>query len=418
MSATVVHAMDTAWTPSNPIPLDVAVDNDVTADESAGSNRFRALAAMNESATFTPATPLDLSDADELRFWIRSNRAAHGTETRPFYLEFAYTDAGDTATDVHRWFVPINRQGSWEHRRIGIEGERRSQVNALEFRCLADLSFTCNVDELLAVRDEILADVERALERRLGTIRVPGVEEVPVAVAAASPGTSVIVQLNLSFRSGNRIVISGGSTGDQEHTVGTVTHDTGLGRTRLDFVAGETIAGNVPTTAIVSLLVPAFFQAPPAATATALTPTVIVTHLDAREDLERTPYYLQRDSFRLRNGRTVCSARPAARAYALDYQLTVVAPDREQQRAIHAQLLERFSVTRPLRVNGVPCPMWVLAPPLLDDRAPGEPAPMYLRIGTRLEVAPRAEQTWVRRLEIESAPADARADTEELVVDL
>jgi hypothetical protein len=43
---------------------------------------------------------------------------------------------------------------------------------------------------------------------------------------------------------------------------------------------------------------------------------------------------------------------------------------------------------------------------------------VYLRVGTRQEVSPRVEQTWVRRLEIESAHADARTDTEELVVDL
>jgi hypothetical protein len=228
----------------------------------------------------------------------------------------------------------------------------------------------------------------------------------------------VTVSLNRGFQGGNRIVIRGGSTGAQEHTVAAVAHNDALGRTRLDFTPGDTIAGNVPTTGTVSLLVPGFVQSPPASTATTLTPTVVITHLDAREDLERTPYHLQRDSFRLKNGRTVCSTRPAPRAFALDYQLTVVAPNRQQQRAIHEALLGQFSFTLPLRVNGSPCPVWILAPPLLDDRAPGELAPMYLRVGTRREVAPRVEGTWVQRIEIESAPVEARADVEELVVDL
>jgi hypothetical protein len=410
--------MDTAWTSSNPGLLDVAVDTAVMTGESVGSNRMRAAAATNETASVLLAPPLDLSGADELRFWIRSSRAADGTNARPFYLEFAYTDANDAVTDVHRWFVPVSRQGVWEQRRIGIENDRRSQVDSLEFRCLDDLSFACHVDELLAVREEVIADVERELAERLATLEIAVATDVPVAVATSSPATAVTVQLNLAFATGNRIVIRGGSSGDQEHSVASVTHNPGLGRTTLDFTAGETIVGNVPTTATVSLLVPSFFQAPPTSTATSVTPTVVATHLDAREDSERTPYYLQRDSFRLRNGRTVCSARPAARAYALDYQLTVVAPNREQQRVIHEQLLGRFSADVALRVNGSPYPVWILPPPPLDSRGPGELAPVYLRVGTRQEVSPRVEQTWVRRLEIESAHADARTDTEELVVDL
>ena len=185
MSATMIHTMDTAWTSSNLALLDVAVDTAVTIGESTGSNRFRANGAANQTVVFTPAVPLDLSTVDELRFWIRSSRAADGSDERPFYLEFAYTDAGDTPTDVHRWFMAINRQGAWEQRRIGIENDRRSQVSSLEFRCLSDAPFSCNVDEILAVRDELVSDVERALERRIADLSVPGVVAVPVAVAAS-----------------------------------------------------------------------------------------------------------------------------------------------------------------------------------------------------------------------------------------
>ena len=43
---------------------------------------------------------------------------------------------------------------------------------------------------------------------------------------------------------------------------------------------------------------------------------------------------------------------------------------------------------------------------------------MFLSVGTRMEVAPRVEQTWVRRVGIDAAQFDARTDVEEVVVDL
>jgi hypothetical protein len=418
VSAIVVHAMDVAWTSSNLALLDVAADVGVHTPESPASNRLQTTGALNETASVAPPATLDLSGADELRFWIRSNRAARGTTDQPFYLEFAYTDANDTAADNHRWFVPVNRAGAWELRRIGIENERRTQVDGLEFRCISNAGFTCHIDDLLAVRGELLADAENALLRRVAGMTLPGVTDIALAAVASSPATSVEVNLNRGFTSGNRIVIRGGSLGDQEHNVASATHNTATGRTTLTFAPGETVVGTVPTTGTVSVLVPAFVQAPPALVATPLTPTILVTQLDAREDAQRTPFHLQRDSFRIRNGRTVCSVRPAAQAYSIDYQLTVVAPDRPQQQTIQEQLLLRFNTASPLRINGVSCPVWILAPPALIDRDAGQLAPTYVRVGSSRETAPRGEQTWVQRLRIDAAPVEVPADAEELVVDL
>jgi hypothetical protein len=71
--------MNTAWTSSNPVQLQVGVDNDAYVGDAPGSNRLSApLGAQNATATFQPPAPLDLSSFDELRFWIRGGRPADG----------------------------------------------------------------------------------------------------------------------------------------------------------------------------------------------------------------------------------------------------------------------------------------------------------------------------------------------------
>jgi hypothetical protein len=145
---------------------------------------------------------------------------------------------------------------------------------------------------------------------------------------------------------------------------------------------------------------------------------LVLTPLDAREDLDRTGYVTQRDSFRLRGALTVCSVRPAARAYGVDYQIVARARTRTQQMFIQTALLQRLSIDVALRINGVPSPVAILPPPPVEDREVGLLAPIYLRIGTRMETAPRVEQPWVRRAEARSAPKDAPLDQEGIVIQL
>src|SRR5207253_1929933 len=96
-----------AWTSSDSTVLKVTVDNQTFFVEGAGSNRIAAPSgAVNAFAEFVPSTPLDLSEFEELRFWILGNTPADGSTTSPFYLEFSYTDAGDILGEEHRWFVP------------------------------------------------------------------------------------------------------------------------------------------------------------------------------------------------------------------------------------------------------------------------------------------------------------------------
>lgn len=420
MSNLLVHDMDTAWTSSDPVVLQVAVDHQTFFGEGMASNRLVASdSALNAFAEFVPSDPLDLSDFEELRFWIRANRRADGSTTKPFYLEFSYTDASDAPDEEHRWFVPINRVGNWEQRRIGVQDDRRSAITRFRFRCLTNLPFTCHVDELLVVREEMLADLEQALVIRLdGQVALPGLTNVALSQTANPGDTQIVFPLTPGFNAGNRILVLGGSLGDEIHNVTSVDHNSAAGTTTLHFDATDQVVGTLTAgTATVSVVVPVIVETPPSPTPEP-TPAIIVTHLDAREDPERTAYITQRDSFRPRDALTVCSVRPAARAYLVDYQITVVAPERAQQLFVHTLLLQRLSMDVGLRINGVPSPVWILPPPALDKRQLGLLAPVYARIGTRMETASRREQTWVRWAEIEAARIDAPLDRERIVLEL
>ena len=420
MSSLLVHDMDTAWTSSAPAALQVAVDTQTCVGAGVASNRLVAQAgAVNASAEFVPATPLDLRDYDELRFWVLGNRAAHGTTVRPFYLEFSYTDADDTPDDVHRWFVPINQGGRWEQRRIGIQDDRRSAITQLRWTCLTALPFGCNIDELLAVREEMLTDLEQALTQWLDHQAVfPGVTNVRLNETANPRDTRIVLPSTPGFNAGNRLLLRGGSAGDEIHHVVGVTHNIEAGSTTLDIDPAAAVVGTLTAgVATASVMVPVIVETPPLPTSNP-SPAIIVTQLDAREDLERTGYSLQRDSFRQRGAVTVCSVRPGARAYVVAYQILAVAPERVQQQLVHTWLLQRLSMDIGLRIHGVPSPVWIMPPPKLRRRRLGLLAPVYIHIGTRMETAPRQERPWVRQAAVTAGHLDAPLDQEGIVIEL
>lgn len=420
MSNRLVHDMDTAWNSSNAAVLQVSVDNQSFVGEGPASNLLAAQSgAFNAFAEFVPVSAIDLSDFEELRFWMRGNRPADGSAARPFYLEFSYVDANDAPGEVHRWFVPLNQAGAWEQRRIGVNGDRRSAITSFRFRCLTGLPFICRIDELLAVREEMLPDLERALIERIGAqVSLPGLTGIPLKQAAVTGDTQIALPHSPDFEVGNRILVQEGSAINETHDVTGVDHDPIADTTTLIFAATDAVVNNLSAnTATASVLTPVVVEAPPAPT-TAPRPAVIATMFDAREDLDRTTYVIQRDSFRPRGALTTCSVRPAARAYLVEYQLTASASRRAHQILIQSSLLQRFSIDRALRINGVPAPVWTLTAPELIKRKLGLLAPVYVRIGTRLETAPRLEQPWAQRTEVTAAPLDAPLDQEGIVIEI
>jgi hypothetical protein len=417
MGNLLIHSMETAWQSSDQNLLAVAPDALVFV-EGSGSNRLEAKqGAQGAAASFTPGAPLNLEDYEELRFWVRSDTPATGEPPDTFYLEFTYTDANDAQGEEHRWFVPVNQAGVWEQRRIGIGNDRRGAVNSLRFVCLNDLPFVCHVDELLAVREEMLADVERALGDLLGgRLKLPGLADRPLKETAKPGDTSLILEHTPAFEAGCLVVVRGGSEGDEEYLVKTVTHNEMAKTTTLEFADDDKVAGTLNAgNAFASMTVPLIFETPPEPT-TAPNPAIIATLLDMREDPERTSYVTQRDSFRPRGDLLTYATRAAARAYQLEYQFTAVAVRREHQLLAYTHLLRSLGSGGSLRVNGSHAPVRLTPPPPLEGRGLGAPSPVYARVGTRMETAERTEVPAVRRVALEAAHSDSPLEHEEIVL--
>jgi len=429
VSHTIVHSMDAAWTSSNPAVVSVSADNAALVSGSASNHVVSSPGAQSEFAEFVPATPLDLSGFDELRFWVRAGLRADASRSQSFFLEFSYVDQNDAPGETHRWFVPVNRPGFWEQRRIGIENDRRTAINRLRFTVLSNTPFTCNIDELLAVRDEMVADAEEALFSRLqDELTLPGLADIAIDQAAAQGTTQVRLPLTLGFEAGNRVLIKGGSAGDEIHNVAAVQNDAVGNHTTLSLAVGETLRGDLAAgVAAVTILVPVVaetpvapqsFDATPPSGPLRPTPAYLVSLLDAREDLSRSGYEPQQDSFRQRGSLLTCTVRAPARAYFLDYQIMTLAPERAQELFLLNQVLQRLSMDIPLRINGTFSSVYILPPPALVFRQIGQPSSTYIRIYTRLETAARQEEQLVRRLTIGAAPPAAPSDEEEIVVQL
>jgi hypothetical protein len=390
--------MDTAWT-STSAALQVAAD-DQEFVEGAASNLVRSSGgAAGQTVHFEPAAPLDLSAFEELRFWVRADRVGDGSASAPFYLEFAYSDVNDAPGDDHRWFVPINQPQVWEQRRVGVEADRRSAISGFRLRSLTNGAFSCRVDELLAVREEMLSDLENALSTMLSAnLALPGLTNLPLQQAAAPGASQIVLGLNRHFFPGNRIALRDGIGGEEVHDVATVAHNVAAGTTTLSLAAGDQVQRNLPV------------PAPTPGTS----PSIVVTSLGPREDLDRSPVMTQRDSFRQLGTRQVCSVRPGPRAYLVDYQLVVAAPERLQHQIVMDALLRRLSIDRGLRINGVPSPVAMEPAPALFGRAEGTLGPVYVRIGTRMEVEPRQVLPWVSTVDLGVAPPDSPADREDI----
>ena len=418
MPSLILHRMDSEWISSSPAQLITSTDTQQFIGDDGVSNHLIASSdAMGSQITFEPTTPVDLREFEEIRFWIRSSRLADGSSQHPFYLEFAYQDSDDGPEEEHRWFVPVNRSNAWEERRIGIENDRRSAVTSFQLRCLANLSFTCNLDDLIAVREDMLLDLEQALLEQIDTQGIQLIRDDVALSQAASPGdVQLVLPFTPDFAVDNRILVQGGSEGDEIHTVIEVTHDSDGDSTTLGLDPESPLRGAFAAdAATVSIVVPSIVETS-SATTSLPSPSVVLTLLDVQEDLERTGYPIQRDSFRPRGELTVCSTRASARAYLVEYQLVVFAPQRQQQLAIYRWLLQRLSINIGLPINGSQAPVWILPPLEADDRQLGILTTVRVRIGTRLEIALRQEQPWAQQVGIYAAQIDAPLEQEGIVL--
>lgn len=147
--------------------------------------------------SFTPA--IDLRPWQELRLWLRASRAGDG-RALPFFLTLEAATAAAPSTFTWARLLPVTRTNTWElhHLWLGdMPDALRQSLGVLRLRGLdVTLTFTADVDELVATTPQPVQDVEAALVQRLGTfdlvvndstIIVPALVDFPEAPGNPTP---------------------------------------------------------------------------------------------------------------------------------------------------------------------------------------------------------------------------------------
>ncbi len=155
----------------------------------------------------TVAGLADLSQLDEIRFWVFSNRVADGSASAPAFARLRLGSATSTVgTPGNTWFrdVPVNAPATWELVRVSLDdlaANVRSAVTQIEFLLLnITIPITFQLDSLMAVRDELVTDIEAALAGLLnekisaGNTKIPAAFYNPDGAAGAAP----LIRLYLS----------------------------------------------------------------------------------------------------------------------------------------------------------------------------------------------------------------------------
>jgi hypothetical protein len=119
-------------------------------------------------------TAIDLTNYDELRLSFNASRAAAPGAQTPFFLEIRLGGAALSVTDPsntwHRYF-PVDQVNAWDTIRLSLDdlaSAVRSSMSVIQLRVVdASTGFTCHVQDVIAVRDEMLGDIDQALHSRL-----------------------------------------------------------------------------------------------------------------------------------------------------------------------------------------------------------------------------------------------------------
>jgi hypothetical protein len=134
---------------------------------------------------------LDLSTFDELRLWINGSRAADGSATQPFFLKMRLGSASmpiDAAGNTWQRLLPVSQAQLWQPVRLSIgdlPAAVRGAVTAMDLLCVGG-GFSCNLDDIAAVRDAMVTDVDAALRAKLnGILKING-QAVPAVLHPAN----------------------------------------------------------------------------------------------------------------------------------------------------------------------------------------------------------------------------------------
>lgn len=154
--------------------------------------------------------PVDLHPFDDLQLWVRSERLATGAEASPFFLELRLgSSAATIGSPPNPWhrLIPVPVPGSWQPVTVSLDDlppAVRGAVNRVRFTCLqTDVPFALDLGAIVAIREEMLRDLDEAIATRLGgRLQIDGapVPAVHVPAAAAPPDPPFFRILNQAIR--------------------------------------------------------------------------------------------------------------------------------------------------------------------------------------------------------------------------
>ncbi len=166
-----------------------------------------------------------LDGFSELRLWVRSERRADGSSDRPFYWKLRLASvAMDFNALGNTWYrlLPVQQENTWEMVRVSISdlpGAIRSSVTSVRLECIdAGQGFRCRLDEFIAVKPQMVADVETALVDSMhNRVTIAGTA-VPAALlnpdAAAAPAPPVFSVIPYEIRRADELARFGETRGD------------------------------------------------------------------------------------------------------------------------------------------------------------------------------------------------------------
>ncbi len=162
--------------PSSEIALAIDTSRAPVSGEASSARISGSTNALNHTLRRTLA-PVDLTSFDEIRLWINGDRAADGTPSRRFYLEMRLGSAVMPLNDPgNSWrrYLPVAEAGSWEVVRLSLEDlpiPVRVGLDTIQLRCSdAAAAFNFNLDDVIAVRDAMIGDVDAALQSLLDNV--------------------------------------------------------------------------------------------------------------------------------------------------------------------------------------------------------------------------------------------------------
>tara|TARA_Y100000310_G_scaffold139322_1_gene138621 strand:- start:2811 stop:3803 length:993 start_codon:yes stop_codon:yes gene_type:complete len=187
MASLTIDTLDTSasdWTSSD---VDIRVSNVTTAEHvqlGVGSMFFDALGSNSGSVVkkdLGAGNEIDLSSYNEIRFWVKSSVSAEQA-TQNWVFSF-----GESGYEENLFYIDTRQVDKWYQKRFWIKNistTSRNAVRYFQFKCLQNTTSTLYIDHLVAVKEDMLPDVELAMKTKLANLGYPVYIRSPEEVIA------------------------------------------------------------------------------------------------------------------------------------------------------------------------------------------------------------------------------------------